>query len=77
MGESSKERPGAAPEADYSQEFPVTPQERQRGRSAARKVDATKPARADPRDTAAPYRSTTYQGTEDPSRFSTPPPPKP
>ncbi len=65
------------PDAKYSQEFPANAHEREQAKVAIRKVDEDREKSADPRDNPAPFDGTTFHGTEDPSRFSTPPPPKP
>lgn len=68
--------PATQTPADYSSEFPRSPQEKQR---AAGHADDAKSREElpDPADEAAPYGSTNVHGTNDTSRFSTPPPKRP
>lgn len=82
MSESrNKPRAGADSPAvpDYSRELPATPEENRQARIVGGKVVAEKAAarKPDPGETAAPYDGTRFHGTEDPSRFSTPPPKNP
>ncbi len=82
MSESRKRPDAGSPDTavrDYSREFPVTPEERREARIIGGKVVAEKAAakKPDPGETAAPYDGTRFHGTEDTSRFSTPPPKNP
>ncbi len=76
MSESDNQSP-PQPDAKYSQEFPANAHQREQAKVAVRQVDEDRVKGADARDNPAPFDGTTFHGTEDPSRFSTPPPPKP
>lgn len=65
------------PAPAYSKEFPQTPKERDRESSTHVDDQKAKQERPDPGDTAAPYGKANLHGTNDPSRFSTPPPKNP
>lgn len=70
-------KPTNAEPADYSKDFPRTPQEKDRASSGHEDDEKAKEERPDPADGAAPYGSTNLHGTNDTSRFSTPPPKRP
>jgi hypothetical protein len=71
--------PAAAPEgtpASYSKDMPVTREERDRALPASTGEAAAEQKGPDPRDIGAPFGGGTANGTDDSSRFSTPPPRK-
>jgi len=68
---SRKQGPG------YSNEFPQTPQERDRASSGYEDDEKARQERPDPGANAAPLGETNLHGTNDTSRFSTPPPKNP
>lgn len=61
----------------YSKEFPQTPQERDRASSGYEDDEKARQERPDPSPNAAPHGETNLHGTNDTSRFSTPPPKEP
>ncbi len=69
-------KPPGTPPAVYSQELPETQQETARAMPEFAHPDATKQKGPGPRDAATPYGGGTINGTNDSSRFSTPPPRK-
>lgn len=76
MGEqTNKPDPNQTP--GYSKEFPQTPQEKQRASSGHEDDSKAQQELPDPSDNAAPYGATNLHGTNDTSRFSTPPPKNP
>lgn len=80
MTEPTKKRranPPDQPAPGYSKEFPQTPQEKDRASSGHEDDEKARQERPDPKDNAAPYGATNLHGTEDSSRFSTPPPKRP
>ena len=80
MNEPSEKPRGNPPREEvpgYSKEFPQTPQEKDRASSGHEDDEKARQERPDPSDTAVPYGETNLHGTNDTSRFSTPPPKKP
>jgi hypothetical protein len=71
--EKNKGTPPPAPAPGYSQEFPRTAPERERAKPDTLKEAAEQQKGPDPRDAEAPFGGGTFNGTDDPSRFSTPP----
>ncbi len=61
----------------YSKEVPETPEECDRAASTHVDDQKARQERPDPSPNAAPYGGTNLHGTNDPSRFSTPPPKNP
>lgn len=76
MNEPADKQKGK-PAPSYSKEFPQTPQERERATSGHEDDQKAKEELPDPVDNAAPYGGTNLHGTNDTSRFSTPPPKNP
>lgn len=68
--------PDAAPPS-YSEELPATPEERKRRSSGFARNVREKRKGPDPRVSATPYDGGNFNGTNDSSRFSTPPARKP
>lgn len=75
MNEARKQKDQAAP--DYSREFPQTPKERERATATHVNDEKARQELPDPGENTDPYRKTNLHGTNDTSRFSTPPPKNP
>lgn len=73
MSGSSDKTKNSTPAPGYSQEFPRTAPERARAKPDALNEAAEQQKGPDPRDGEAPFGGGTFNGTDDPSRFSTPP----
>lgn len=71
------EKHGDHPVPSYSKEFPNTRKERERATSTHVDDEKARQELPDPAANAAPYGGTNLHGTNDPSRFSTPPPKNP
>lgn len=67
--------PDKAP-ASYSKDLPTTSEERARALPASTRDAVSEQKGPDPRDRGAPYGGGSVNGTDDSSRFSTPPPRK-
>lgn len=76
MNEPARNQEGQ-PAPTYSREFPQTPKERDRATATHVNDEKAKQERPEPGDNTAPYGKTNLHGTNDTSRFSTPPPKNP
>jgi hypothetical protein len=77
MNDTQSKSPTSLPEpAGYTKELPATPEERERAVPEFISDVEAKEQGTDPQPSAAPYDAERFNGTNDSSRFSTPPPKK-
>ena len=73
MNEERKAAATLTPAPAYPEELPATTATRKRAVPAFSHEVAANQKGPDPRDATAPYGDGIFNGTDDPSRFSTPP----
>lgn len=74
---TAREDVSRQPDPAYSRELPKTEQERKAATSGHHDDPKARQENPDPNPNAAPYGATNRHGTDDASRFSTPPPKHP